>query len=513
MSLAERDYFTDYAVAKDPYAFFEAVRTEGPVFQPPGKDYLIVTGFQEALEILRNHDDFSAIIGLQGAAMPLPFTPEGSDITPQVEAHRLEFIGGDQVVNLDDLPHTNLRALINTLFVPSRLKASEEFITEYSDNMVRKYVAAGEVDMISKIATPFVTIVVADLLGVPVEDRQFFMDTIAKAPPPGSLDGDNDLTAEDHPMVVMGSYFAGYIQDRLANPQEDILTELATALYPDGTKPNFQDIVTLGIFMFGAGQDTSAKLLGNAMKFLVSEPGLQDEMRADPSRLPDFIEEVLRLEGSTKQTARLARKDTKIGDLEVKAGTKILLALSAANRDPSRWENPQELILGRKKIKEHVGFGRGKHVCAGAPLARVEVRILLEKLLEHTSKIELDLEKHPNGIADLSYEPSFIIRGLQTMNLKLTPAEGFTGVIAQDLPLTAAPVQGTLGLSTAKTRLADLLKNDDAKALLDKHFPGTSSDKRIGLAKGMTLRAIQKFAADQFPDAKLDALDADLATL
>ncbi|MGN6356423.1 MAG: cytochrome P450, partial [Novosphingobium sp.] len=110
-------------------------------------------------------------------------------------------------------------------------------------------------------------------------------------------------------------------------------------------------------------------------------------------------------------------------------------------------------------------------------------------------------------------EPSFIIRGLQAMHLKLTPAEGFTGVKEQDLGLTAAPQKGSLGLSTAKTRLADLLANEDAKALLDKHFPGTSSDKRIGLAKGMTLRAIQKFAANQFPDDKLDALDADLATL
>lgn len=511
MSLVERDYFTDYEILKDPYAFFEAARERGPVYQPPGRDYLVVTGFQEALEVLRNHDDFSAIIGLQGAAFPLPFTPEGSDITAQVEAHRHAFIGGEQVVNLDDLPHTNLRALINTLFVPSRLKASEDFITEYSDTMAREFVAAGEVEMIGQIATPFVTIVVADLLGVPVEDRQFFMDTIASAPPPGNLDGDNDLTGENHPMVVMGSYFAGYIQDRLTDPQDDILTELATAMYPDGTKPRFEDIVALGIFMFGAGQDTSAKLLGNAMKYLVSVPGLQDELRADPARILDLIEEVLRLEGSTKQTARLARKDTRIGDREVKAGTKILLALSAANRDPTRWENPQELILGRKKIKEHVGFGRGKHVCAGAPLARVEVRIMLEKLLEHTSKIELDLDKHPGGIADLSYEPSFIIRGLQAMNLKLTPAEGFTGARAKPAE-TIAP-KGALALSTGKTRLGDLLKNEEAKAMLDKHFPGTSSDKRIGLAKGMTLRAIQKFAAGQFSDERLDALDADLATL
>jgi cytochrome P450 len=90
-----------------------------------------------------------------------------------------------------------------------------------------------------------------------------------------------------------------------------------------------------------------------------------------------------------------------------------------------RWDNPNELVLGRKKIAEHVGFGRGKHVCAGAPLARVEVRVIFEKLLAYTSKIALDPTKHPNGAADLIYEPSFIIRGLAEMHLKLTPARGF----------------------------------------------------------------------------------------
>ena len=178
------------------------------------------------------------------------------------------------------------------------------------------------------------------------------------------------------------------------------------------------------MFMFGAGQDTSAKLLGNSMKYLVEQPELQDRLRADPALIPAFLEEVLRIEGSTKQTARLACKDTQIGDLKIPAGTKILVALSAANRDPKRWDNPNELMLGRKKIVEHVGFGRGKHVCAGAPLARVEVRVIFEKFLEYTSKIELDHERHPNGVADLSYEASFIIRGLAEMHLKLAPANG-----------------------------------------------------------------------------------------
>ncbi len=511
-ALIERDYFTDYEILKDPYGFFEALREHGPIFQPPGRDYLVVTGFQEALEVLRNHDDFSAIIGLQGAAMPLPFTPHGSDITAQIEAHRNEFIGGDQVVNLDDLPHTNLRALINTLFVPSRLKASEAFITDYCERMVREAVANGEVELISKIATPFVTIVVADLLGVPVEDRQMFMDAIASAPPPGNLDGNNEIAGENHPFVVMGSYFAGYIQDRLANPQEDILTELAHAIYPDGTKPEVTDIIALGMFMFGAGQDTSAKLLGNTMKYIVTQPGLQDRLRADPSLIPDLLEEVLRLEGSTKQTARLARKDTRIGDVEVPAGTKILLALSAANRDPSRWDDPAELVLKRPKIKEHVGFGRGKHVCAGAPLARVEVRVMLEKLLEHTANIELDLGKHPQGEAGLNYEPSFIIRGLADLNLKLTPAAGFTGALAP-VAATASAEPARPALSSGATRLGDLLKDQGAKAVFDQHFPGVSADRKIGMAKGMTLRSIQKFAPSQFTDEALDALDADLARL
>lgn len=435
-ALVERDYFSDYEILKEPYAFFDALREHGPVYRPPGKDYYVVTGFDEALEVLRNHDDFSAIIGLQGAAAPLPFAPHGSDITAQIEAHRHEFAGGDQVVNLDDEPHTRLRALINTLFTPSRLKASEEFIADYSDDMVRKAVADGGVELIGKIATPFVTVVVADLLGVPVEDRQIFMDAIAAAPPPGSLDGNSPMEGENHPFAVMGKYFYGYVADRRANPRQDILTELSNAKYADGTAPEVYDIVQLGMFMFGAGQDTSAKLLGNSMKYLVEQPELQDRLRADPKLIPAFLEEVLRIEGSTKQTARLARRDTRIGDVEIPAGTKILVALSAANRDPKRWDDPNELVLGRKKIIEHVGFGRGKHVCAGAPLARVEVRVILEKFLEYTSKIELDLEKHPNGVADLSYEPSFIIRGLAEMHLKLTPSAAFAPASA-----TVAAVQ------------------------------------------------------------------------
>lgn len=423
-ALENRDYFTDYDIAREPYSFFDAARAHGPVFRPEGRDYLIVTGFAETVEILNNNRDFSAIIGLAGAAAPLPFTPEGSDITDQIEAARPTILGGDQVVNLDDDPHTKLRSLMNRLFTPSRLKANEAFIADYSRQIVNDVVSRGECDLIKDVATPFVTMVIADLLGVPVEDRQHFMDLIEASPAPGNLDPAlNSHDGDTHPMVAMTGYFYRYISERQAAPRDDILSELAHAEYADGTRPSMMDLMTLGVFMFGAGQDTSAKLLGNAMRYIVDVPGLQDKLRADPSMIPDLIEEVLRIEGSTKQTARLARRDTMIGSLPVKAGTKVLLGLAGANRDPARWQEPNDFVLDRPKIKEHVAFGRGKHTCAGAPLARVEVRVILGEFLSQTSSIQIDEARHgAPGSRNFAFEPSFIIRGLSELHLKLVPA-------------------------------------------------------------------------------------------
>ena len=520
-SLSERNYFSDYEILKDPYAYFEAIRAKGPIHRISNPDVIVVTGFEETLEVLRNTQDFSSVIAPQGPAAPLPFEPAGSDITPQIEAHRTAFMGGDLLVAYDDNQHTLSRSLLNRLFTPSKLKASEAFIAAYSDRLVRQAVAKGGCELIKEVATPFVTVVIADLLGVPEDDRQIFMDAIEAGPPPGSLDA-ADLMATNQPLVVMGMYFVQYVADRRESPRDDILSELANATYPDGTTPDALEIVRLATFLFGAGQDTSAKLLGNAMRFIVDQPGLQAQLRADPSLIPAFMEEVLRLEGSTKMTARIARKDTHLGDLAVPAGTKVMVALSAANRDPRRWgEDPELFELNRPRIKEHLAFGRGAHVCAGAALARAEVRILLEKFLEHTTHIDLSADRHgPPGKRDMEYESSFIIRGLASMHLELTgkpgqpaaeeaPRRGMFG-LGRNKP--AAPAVPSV-CSTATTKIGVLLADPTAKAILDRHFPGVSADPRIAMAKGMTLRSVQKFAPDIFTITALDAADAELAGL
>jgi len=419
--LQERDYFTDYSVLRDPYEYFEEMRSKGPVHRLTGRDIVIVTGFEESLEVLRNTADFSSAIAPQGPAAPLPFEPKGDDITAQIEAHRGQLVGGDLVVAYDGQQHSFSRSILNRLFTPSRLRANEAFMADYAEKLVHDAVAKRQCELINEIATPFVTLVIADLLGVPADDRKLFMEVIAAGAPAGNMDT-KDARPQNSPLEFMGGYFAQYVMDRRAHPRADVLSELATASYPDGLTPDLMEIVRLATFLFAAGQDTSAKLLGNAMRFIVETPELQRKLRADRTLVPLLIEEVLRLEGSTKMTARLARRSTRIGAMDIPVGTKVFIALAAANRDPRRWDAPKEFRFNREKGKEHLAFGRGAHVCAGAPLARVEVRVLLERFLEHTSAIELSEEKHgPPGNRHLDYEPSFIIRGLEALHLRLKP--------------------------------------------------------------------------------------------
>lgn len=416
-SALETDYFTDHAVLLDPYSWLEEVRKEGPVCRLKSRDIVAVTGFDEVVGVLNNTQDFSSVINPDPIA-PLRFEPEGDDISAQIEA-TMGTGPMDLMVSYDGKLHADARSLLNPLFVPSRLKANEEYMRALADEMVREMVAKGGCEAIAEVATPYVTLVIADLLGVPADDREEFRKIIDAGPPPGNMDA-ADQPQSSHPLMIMAGYFMRYMSERIAAPQEDLLTELATAKYPDGADVPLMEAVKNAMFLFAAGQDTSAKLIGNSLRFLCENPGTQAELRADPSKIGPFLEEVLRLEGSTKVTFRLAKRKTRIGDLEIPAGQKVVLYVSAANRDPRRWENPQEFRIGRPKIKEHLAFGRGAHVCAGAPLARKEVAVLYEKLFEHTSDIRLSEKHHgPKGARTIDYEPSYIIRGLANLHVEL----------------------------------------------------------------------------------------------
>ncbi|KHK90188.1 cytochrome P450 [Novosphingobium malaysiense] len=419
---AEPDFFTDHSVLLDPYEALDAVRSQSPVRQMENHDFVMVTGFAEATAILLDGEHFSSVIAAAGPTAPLPFEPKGNDITAQIAEHHHEFVGHETFLSYDGREHSARRALLNGLFAPSRLKANELYMQELANRMVSDVVARGGCEIMGELATPYVTYVIADLLGVPKEDRAEITETLANAPLPGAVD-DADAGASLAPLAEkLGRMFGGYIVDRRANPRDDVMSVLANTRFPDGTLPEVSELIMLAIFLFSAGQDTSAKLIGNSVLYLCDNQELQSRLRADRSLIAPFLEEMLRLEGSSKVTHRLVSKDTTVGGFHFKAGMKVVISLAGADRDPVRWEEPNTFRLDRPKVKEHLAFGRGAHTCIGNPLARAEVRVLFERLFDRTSEMTISETRHgPFGNRRLDYEPSYIVRGLTELHVDLKP--------------------------------------------------------------------------------------------
>ncbi|HET9396536.1 MAG TPA: cytochrome P450, partial [Nitrospiraceae bacterium] len=216
--------------------------------------------------------------------------------------------------------------------------------------------------------------------------------------------------------------FSKYIADRRDSPRDDVLTGLATARYPDGSVPPLLEVVRPAAFLFAAGQETVTKLLSSALQVLCDRTDLQEVLRADRSLVGPFIEEALRMESPTKVDFRLARKTTNLGGTHIPAGTVLMLCLGAANRDPRKFENPNEFRIDRKNVREHVAFGRGIHTCAGAPLARVEGRVTINRLLDRMHNISVSEASHgPSDVRHYDYEPTFLLRGLKNLHVEFTP--------------------------------------------------------------------------------------------
>ena len=198
-----------------------------------------------------------------------------------------------------------------------------------------------------------------------------------------------------------------------------MLTTLAQATYPDGSLPSLEEVTTHAATMYGAGQDTTVRLIAAALKTLAENPPLQETVRADHSVIPAFIEEVLRMDGPTKCTFRLAKKPSQLGGIEVKPGMVVMVAFNAMSRDPRVYDRPNEFDLSRKAIQTQVAFGKGIHTCVGAPLARTEAREALSRLLQRVGTLRIDESVHgPADDRHYDYEPNYTQRALRSLSLK-----------------------------------------------------------------------------------------------
>ena len=416
------DYFTDQSLIPNPHPYFDYLRARNPTACPINNGVLAVTGWESANAVYKDVDSFSSCVAVAGPFTPIPFVPEGDDICAQLDEHRTEIPMFEHMVTMDPPNHTDARSLLSRLLTPKRLKENEDFMWRLADRHIDEFVADGQCEFLTAYARPFSLIVVADLLGVPEEDHEEFRAAFGAMLPGtriGALDHEPIAT---NPLQWADEKFSFYIEDRRQNPRDDVLTALATAKYPDGSTPEVVDVVRTATFLFGAGQETTAKLLSAALRVLGEEPDIQQQLRDDRSLIPIFIEECLRMDSPVKSVFRMARKSTKLGDVDVPAGTTVMVSPGAANRDPSRFEEPHEFRLDRKNVREHIAFSRGIHSCPGAPLARVEGRVSLERILDRLADITIDEDRHgPAGQRNYTYEPTFILRGLTDIHIKFRP--------------------------------------------------------------------------------------------
>jgi cytochrome P450 family 150 subfamily A5 len=419
--IEQLDHFYDPAVASDPYPYWEQARAQGPVWREPHHGVVLITGYEEALAIYQDNITWSSCNTAAGL-QPFPVTLEGDNVSALIEQYRDQLVFSDEIGAQDPPNHTMYRSLLSRLFTPKRLSENEAFMWRLADQQIDEILEDGECEFVGDFANPFTALIISDLLGVPEEERSGFRADILKKRDAYATSGGVEEMVSD-PFAVLRRRFTGFVEDRRREPRNDVLSSLANGTFPDGSLPEVRVVVSLAANLFGAGQETTVHLLSASLRRIAEDQSLQGRLREDRPFIPNFVEEVLRMDTPLKAVFRLSRVRTSVGGVDLPAGTTAMLVLGAANRDPRVFERPNEFWPGRANVRHHVAFGRGIHSCIGASLARAETRIAIERLLDRTAEIRVSEAHRPgDGVPDYDYRSSYMIRGLLRLHLEYTAA-------------------------------------------------------------------------------------------
>jgi cytochrome P450 len=422
MAEREPDFFSDPAVIDDPKGYFTRLRSRCPVATEQYLGSLMVTGYDEAVEVLARKDDtYSSIVSTVGPRPPLPFAPAGDDIRQQLNEVREQLPWSAHLVCFDGKKHVDHRAFVTSLLTFTRVKQNEEYLTKLADRLLDAFISRGNCELLGEYAHATTTYAISDLMGIPEADRAELLHLIGA--PPSQIGGDAEHKVGPDPLVFLKERFDGYISERLKHPRDDLMSELAHAKYKDGSTISPDMSSLLARFVFGAGQDTTSRLITMAVKLLAEDADLQKRLSSEPERIPDFLEEVLRFDGPVKVIYRLAQVKTQIAGVPVAAGTVVNVCLSGANDDARHFAVADEFNIDRPRLRDHLAFSRGAHACPGAPLARMEARIAIERLLARMRDIRISEAHHgPSDARRYRYEPTYSFRSLSDLHIEFTPA-------------------------------------------------------------------------------------------
>lgn len=386
----------------DPYQLYRQIREADPVFWDEG---------QGGCWVLTRHADI--IAGLRDQRFSAQRMDIGTDWLPaELQERLLPPITAltRQFLFLDPPDHTRLRGLVSQAFTPRMVEKLRPRIQQLVDELLAPARERGQIEVIGELAYPLPAIVIAEMLGVPPQDRERFTQWTRDF---GALldGGSGSMDAEQTIQSLLGvhefmEYFRALIRQQRQAPRENLLQAMQVA-EEQGDMLSEEELLGNCVLLLAAGRGTTTHLIGNGLLALLRNPAQMQLLQADPTLIAAAVAELLRYDSPVQLTSRVASVDLRLGDKEIAAGQQVLFCLGAANHDPAQFAQPDTLDL-RRQENRHLAFGQGIHFCLGAPLARVEAEIAYSTFLRTFASPRL-------ATATVEHFPSQVFRGLQTL--------------------------------------------------------------------------------------------------
>lgn len=419
----------------DPFPAYARVRAAGPVTRtalPSGRNVWVVTGFTEAKAALadpRLSTDGRRFLrrwwggstqqqqqqrprrearvgGTDGGATGPAGPGDGA-----AEETGLDVSLAEHMLSTDPPDHTRLRRLVSQAFTPTRVESLRPRVEEIASQLADRLVGRGEVDLVAELAFPLPVRVICELLGVPVTDERRFQGWFRAMIATGPIEATRPRA--QRAAVEVAGYLSELVAAKRAMPGEDVISALVAARDGDQVLSEAELMSTVFLLLL-AGHETTANLIGNGVAALLAHPDQLARLRACPELVPAAVEELLRYDGPVHHPMlRFTVEPVRVGHVTVPAGEIVLVALGAANRDPSRYPEAERLDVGRDD-GPHLAFGHGPHFCLGAPLARVEGQVALSLVLDRFPGLRLGV---PHG--DLMWRDGIFLRGLEALPVLL----------------------------------------------------------------------------------------------
>jgi len=370
-------HLLDPEVLANPYPLYDRLRIEDPVHWDPFLHAWVVTRYADVVRVLH---DFSA----DRTPTPEQLTAMGlSALNPIAQ------VMVKQMLFMDAPAHTRLRALASSVFTPSKVELLRSHIQEIADHLLDAVEVRGHMDVIADFAEPLPAIVTAEMLGVPVEDHNQLKAWSADF---AEMLGNFQHNPDRVPRVLrsleqMTAYFRDAIEKPGVGRREGLIQSLATAEI-QGDRLSKEEVIANSIVTMVGGQETTTNLIGNGLLSLLRNREPLEQLQNDLSLTPSAVEELLRYEGPSQHTARLAPRDSELGGKQIRKRDAVIAVMAAGNRDPERFPDPDRLDILRKDNR-HLAFGWAAHFCFGAALARIEGQIAFETILRRFRNLAL----------------------------------------------------------------------------------------------------------------------------